>query len=238
MNAATQSLFGLVLLLGACAEEPAVMRGQLTIDQGTSEPAVGATVTILTEELTEVGAVTADELGAFEVEVPRGKRIFVEVGGADLVPAAFLAEIGDADLVEVPDQLLWAVSTETRDTWRQRFNGCPGADGTGGFMVGQALGWLGGTENAPVWPTTYVEAFGPDGSELSACYLERKGVAYDPYAENVGASGYFGMFEMSGFYLLDLTFPVSDDGLQIDTYPLYVPEGGIVTRFPSWVSPF
>ena len=46
------------------------------------------------------------------------------------------------------------------------------------------------------------------------------------------------MFEMSGFYLLDLTFPVSDDGLQIDTYPLYVPEGGIVTRFPSWVSPF
>lgn len=223
------------LLLAGCTAEPVLVEGRVLAERNGVEGRPGAEVTLRDRDFEVFDQARTDDEGVFRVEAPRQSEVHLVVGGEELVPTAFAGVSGAADVFTVPDGQLWATTTEQLDGWRASFAGCAGADDGDGVVVGEIRLQFAGSEG-PI-ETTSVAWLEEDGGErrVEACYLGETGLVHDPDAEAVGPSGQFAMFGVAGGpWLLQAGRP-SRDGLVVGTTRIFVPEGGVVTPFPTLV---
>lgn len=223
------------LLLSGCAAEPVIVEGRILAERNGVVGRPDAQVTLRDPSFERVDEARTDADGVFRVEAPRQSEVHLVVDGEGLVPTAFAGVSGVADVFSVPDGQLWSTPEALLAGWRTAFAGCPGAEDGDGVVVGEIRLQFAGSEG-PIEASSVAWLEEEDGEgRVEACYLGETGGAYDPEATSVGETGLFAMFGVAGGpWLLQAGRP-STEGLVVGTTRIFVPEGGVVTPFPTLV---
>lgn len=230
-------------MLAACADPPTVtLRGW--IYEGKDLLAGGlpaADLEFVSFEGDPIGTTRTDAGGAFEMTVPGGSPLFVSVSADGYATSVFPGSVGlDAEQL-VEDHVLFGVSLAELDTLRAQLAGCPDLD-VGGIVYGEVREYgitdpYNGT--SPTASTGQVTVQDGDEAEWSGCYLDEKGIAYDPEAVFTGASGKFAVAGVpTGLHDLVVEVLVGPDLWTQNTYPVRITEGEDVVApwWPLWAS--
>ena len=231
-----------VLLVAACGQSPVSVRGTVTDDiTSKSLPLVGATVSIRNGMGGPVDEATTNGRGRFNLQVPAGQRIYAIVEADDHVPTSFTGGSGFDPVLRVPDGTLFAVPETSLATRLDPFAGCPGLE-SGGVVIGEVrVNNLTDDETGenPLVQPAIVEWL-PDGDStapIEACYLDEEGVAYGPDATLTGPSALYAIPAVpAGLGILSVRYSLVEGGPQTSvSYDAYMPEDGVIARFPTWV---
>ncbi len=229
------------LCLSACGPNDILLRGRVSDDVGDkSMDFDGALVEIREGTGPIVGEAITNSNGRFAVRVPRGARIFAVVSESGFLPTSFTGASGIEPVLRVPEGTLFGVPESTAERYLSLFEGCP-ALRTGAFAVGQVrvenLTIPESGEN-PIVTTARVEWNVRDRETLQACYLNEEGTAYDPTATETGLSGWYLVPDVAvgtGEIIVSYSTIVGAAEIVV-IYPVYMPEDGVIARFPTWVT--
>lgn len=227
--------------LSACGPYDIWLRGHISDDVGEKSLDFDGALVEIREG---TGPVVADTLtnrnGRFNVRVPRAERIFAVVSGDGFLPTSFTGASGVEPVLRVPDGTLFGVPESTAEQYMMLFDGCPAAR-EGAFAVGRVrvenLADSDTGEN-PIVTTARVEWNVRDRETLDACYLNDEGTAYDPTATQTGQSGMYLVPNVAvgtGEIVVSYSTIVGAEEIGV-TYPVYMPEDGVIARFPTWVT--
>jgi hypothetical protein len=221
-----------------CDEQFVDLQGVLVQGpDGDRSPASNATLEALDEDLKVVSETTSHDDGWFRLEAPAGQRTFVQVSGPGLVTASFSGKAGLNPRQRVPTGELFAVSDELLDGWREVWDGCPGADTDGGWMIGevQALGWRHEDGTPMIVEQAVLVVRTQQGDLKTACYLSNDGL-YDPDATQTGISGRFVVPDLPpGRHRAEVTWEFANTPGTTSWFELHVPQGGIAPRWPLYM---
>ena len=195
------------------------------------------TVEVRAFDGTVVDSTTADASGQFSITAPAGQPAFMVVAGPDHIPTSFTVNIGTVDMA-VPDQIIWARRASIHDDIVADFEGCPPDSVGGGMLEGEVRLYLGDIDDPGSEPlvTTAVAYIDDDaGSLVNACYLDEGG-ASDPSATVTGGTGRYAIpGAPEGPTVLVVTYDSGDTLVRTEAL-VYVPEGGTVPGYPTYVS--
>lgn len=230
-----------LILFAACSPGEVRVTGVVSsYPDEKAGPLEGGTVAILTDRGDEWDTDVTDAQGRFDVMAPKGENIFAVVGGDELADASFTGVSGLDARLRVPDGTLYAVPDWQRAEWEALFDGCEGL-GEGGLVIGEVHVFLPGVDPDPttIVTTASVRVEGEDADpELTreACYLDDEGAAFDPDATETGTSGWFAVTAVDeGVQTLVVDTRITQDVSQRAFLTLYMPEGGVVPRFPTYI---
>jgi len=231
----------LILLTAGCAHEEVIsLYGTLLDGPGADAvPLSDAELSVLEDQGEPYASTVTDSDGGFHVDAPGGENIFVEVRGADLVPASFTGVAGLGEQQEVEEGRLFGFSQVGFDQWSSDFSGCPGLEESGSTVLGdiRLYGLLDPeTVEEPLVTSGYAYVRTADGTEYDACYLDDDGTAYDSERTATGASGRYMVAGVpAGAHILVVGYEGAGGVVGEHDYFLWLPDGGISPRFPSYV---
>jgi hypothetical protein len=184
-------------------------------------------------------SVTSSADGEFSIDAPGGQNIFVEVSGTNLISASFTGVAGIGVVQEVEDGRLFGFSELEYQNWTALFEGCPGIEESQAAVVGEIrLFGFADPETGlePLITTGYAWVQDSNGDNYQACYLDDEGTAYDPEAVATGSSGRYAIFGAPvGLSQLTIGYEVAPGTVEDYEYFLWLPQGGVSPRFPSYV---
>jgi hypothetical protein len=230
----------MLLVLVGCdgPRESVQMRGIVTDGPESVVGLAGASLTTIGEDGVPFASTETTATGAFSVDLPAEQMVHAVVEADGFEVSSFGGGSGAMPGLNAEVGLLYGVSVEEADQWREMFDGCPGV-GTGAMVIGQVklLDYVSTTSGEPVVVTTaWSRLEDVNGDEFDACYLNDKGDIYDPLALETGVTGKFAFFGLKeGLY----TFTIGYTMLYFEVYEvswqLYAPQDGIAPRLPVWV---
>lgn len=200
----------------------------------------GAQVSLFDGDLNPLSTGTTDGSGNFRLTAPPQVALHLLVEGDGLVPAMFPGESGPVSFI-IPDGQVFAVTEAAAAQQRTDFAGCPGADGTAGFLFGTA--WVELTDpellaESPPDPTAFVFVEETDGTgRRDACYLTDDGSAVADGSERTGDTGRFALFDLEGGPWVLSVARDATEGTAVSKSIVHVPEGGVLARLPAF-TPF
>lgn len=216
----------------------AVMEGTVFDGPSSTTPMAGADLALLEEDGEILVSTVTDNAGYFDVEVPMGVPVHMEVSGDGAVTSSFYGETGYQPLFQVADGELFGLPQSEFDTWEALFTGCPGVGEPGGVLLGEMRVYditsaVDGTN--PLVTTGFVWVENGD-ARLDACYLDDEGLAYDPSTDRTGDSGRFAIFGIpEGAWDVALAYNPYTGRSTISGHSLYVSEGTVAPLLPAWV---
>jgi len=225
------------LLLGC---DPMVTEVQMTgtvHDAPANEGnAVGeATVTSLNGAGEPFGVATTGSDGSFSVTVPAGAPFFVGVEKDGYVPTAFSGTSGVSDF-DAGAGYPWLSTLDWAATERARWEGCASYTDEGGFVSGQALAIVPGTDDYTSWPPlpdAEMLAYVSGDEALPACYLDDEGVVLAEGA-STGMTGEYAIFGVpAGQVVIELTVARGDGEAGTDLFQFVAFEDGLIPVFPT-----
>jgi hypothetical protein len=231
----------LLLLLFACSSEEVVTLYGTLLEGHNAEavPLGGADLSVYEDQGQPYASTVSEADGSFEVSAPGGQNIFVEVAGDGLVPASFTGVAGLFEQQEIEEGLVFAVTEADYSEWVADFGGCEALDTNTASVIGdiRLYGLLDADSGEEIVVTTgyaYVESL--DGTVYEACYLDEEGVAFDPEAVATGLSGRYTIAGVpAGVHTLVVGYVGAGGVVGEHDYFLWLPEGGVSPRFPSYV---
>lgn len=230
------------LAILGCAEETVTLNGAVYESHSPlSAPLAEAEIRVVDFAGAPLGTAVADGEGYFEVVVPGGDAVFVEVTAEGYAVTPFPGVIGLDPVQSVEDHALYGVSDAERAAWITRFTGCPGADTDRAIVLGEMR--LYGlvdplTGGNPLIGTGKVRVSDGEDGVASGCYLDPEGGVWDPEATVTGESGAFAIFGVDpGLYDLHLEGVVSETVSATQVYPLWIPDRPNVVSpwYPAWL---
>lgn len=238
----------LVPMLAACTDPVRVVGTVMSAPGEGRGLLAGATVKIIDDEGVEFDRATSDRDGAFSVDAPRASTIYAVVEGDGLSPTSFTGVSGYNAKLVVADGDIFAVSTGLRTAWEFAYRGCPGIGDGAGLVVGQvrALEVVDAEtgEHPPLSQAEiHTESQPPPGVprvDAPGCYLDATGDRYDPAATVTNDDGWFAVPSVEpGLHTLVVELHVAPTAVQASFYEVWMPEGGVAARFPTYVeTPF
>jgi hypothetical protein len=227
------------VLLAGCAPLPdtVVMSGAVS-DAPYGEGAVvgGAALEVLDASFETIGTATADDAGAFSVDVPAGVPFFLEVSGDGYVPTSFSGTAGVYDFA-APTGYPWVASEAWLEAIRTDFVGCPTVDDAGVVFTGEVRVDTTGYAytDMPIESTGTARAVLADDTVYDACYLDDDGV-YSADATTVGAKGRFAIFGVpAGPVILDLEYTNPGGDVPVELFQFIGADDGVVPLYPALV---
>lgn len=228
-----------LLLLLACNPLPETVTMTGTVGDtpyGGGGVVGGATVDIADDAQATIDNVTADDAGAFSVNVPAGVPFFVTVTADGHVPTAFSGTAGVFDFA-APEGYPWVASEAWLAELKADFVNCPTVGAAGAVVAGEVLGNIPNTnyEDLPIVPTGSARAFGEGEIEYAACYLDDEGVSVAD-ATQVGDTGRFAIFGVPpGPVVIDVRYVDPNDDEPVQLFRFVAPEDGFVPIYPALV---
>jgi len=226
-------------LLASCVPKPITqvkVSGTVFDGPDSIDPVAGSTVEVRSFDGALFDSTTADTSGRFTVNAPASEPAFMVVNGDLHVPTSFTVNIGTAD-VTVPAHAIWARRASVLDTHHADFTGCDDAESASRSIEGEVRLYLGTIDepgSEPLVNTALVYFEGDDGSLINGCYLDDVGTS-DPDATLTGETGRYAIIDPPvgpGVF----TVAYDANGTQLyNELLLYVPEGGTVPIYPTYV---
>lgn len=231
----------LALSLAACGPREIEIRGVVTSGPGDFQPLAGAEVEIRDSQGESWSVTTTNGDGSFATAGPEASTIFALIGGDGLARSSFTGLSGGGPVFEVADGELFGFRDSERQAWEERFAGCPGAGEPGGIVIGEVRIFELADPVTGVHPTVgtaRAQVESEDGALIwEGCYLDEEGIARDAAADRTGATGTFAVFGVEpGLQFLSISYEVTTDNWAFEDIPVWVPDHGVVPRFPVWVS--
>lgn len=231
----------LVLLpLTACPVKPITevgLTGTVFDGPASIDGVANANVEVRSWDGTLFDATVADPYGQFTIMAPAGQPAFMVVGGPDHVPTSFTVNIGTVDMV-VPEQVIWARRASVHEALFTEFAGCSPEPPGGAVIEGEVRLYLGDVDEQGAEPlvTTGVVYVENEAGELqSGCYLDNAGTSA-PDASLTGETGRYAIFNAPvGPAQLTVTYDTTESLTSTDLL-VYVPEGGTVPGYPTYVA--
>lgn len=256
-RAPSLALLAGVALAAGCTPDPSVSLwgivwdgpGDPTSDDEASGEAddprglAGAEVTFLDDAGLPLTSTTTAEDGAFEVVLPGGYAVFVEVRKEGFATTTFPGVIGLQPEQRVEDHTIYAVPLEDAESLKAAFTECPGATGDGALVYGQvkidglADAVTGGSPSVGTGVATVWGASVEDRAD--ACYFDWSGTRYERKFDRTGPSGRFAVFDVQpGLRTIEVEYEVAPDVWMEQAYPLWIPDDPVVVSpwFPFLVA--
>ena len=229
----------LAAALGACAPKPiteVTLSGTVFDGPDSVDGIPDATIEVRNAAGVLFDAATADRAGGFSVTAPPGEPVFMITNGFDHVPTSFTFNTGSVD-VDVPDGVVWARRAPILEEVHAAFEGCNNATTAQTSIEGEVRLYLGDvteTDELPIVNTALIYIDNGDGTLDAACYLGDDGLSA-PDATVTGATGRYALFDVAeGPNVITVTYDA--DGVSVTTELLvYVPDGGTVPIYPTFV---
>ncbi len=225
-------------MLSGCTPDPTTrVTGTIFEGRRDSDPPLGgADVVIVDSDGAELGAAIASADGSFDVQVPSGTNVFVEVRADGWQPGVFSGVVGLEEELAV-DVRLYPYDPADIDELNTAFADCPGAGSPGGIVVGEIRldGIVNEDTGEQIIVTTGSATVNGLEESFDGCYFDHEGLAFDPTAEVTGLAGFFVVFGVPpGRYDLDVEYEYVSDAFVQQFYPLWIPEEGAVSPwFPA-----
>ena len=228
-------------LLFACSEDVVRLSGIVFDGPGTAAaPLPGAEVSILSpDDASVLASATTDGEGVFSVEVGPGLNLFALIEADGYRPSTFPGTTGLQTEQVVERNALYAMPEADVAALEATFAGC------GGSGVGVTFGEVRIYEIATVedgeHPTTgaaRVHVLTEGGDDVTACYWNSEGTAWDPAALVTGDQGSFVLPGLpAGVHTIEISYDLGAGVSETQQYPMLVLEtGNAVPWFPAWVS--
>jgi hypothetical protein len=232
-------LFLLAASLSACPPKPiteVTLSGTVFDGPDSIDGVPDASIEVRNVEGTLFDTATADASGSFSVTAPPGEPVFMVTNGFDHVPTSFTFNTGSVD-VDIPKNVVWARRAPILDELHAAFEGCDNATAARTSIEGEVRLYLGDVtevDELPIVNTALLYIDNGDGTLDAACYLGDDGQS-DPEATITGATGRYALFDVAeGPRILTVTYDA--DGVSVTTELLvYVPDGGTVPIYPTFV---
>lgn len=231
----------IALLLAACVvgDAPQISVSGHVYDSPDADAGIvaGAGVVALDAYGVEVDAATADDDGAFEVEVAGWDVFHLHFSAEGFATTAWAGTAGETDIV-ADEGVLWARSEADLDALRATHSNCPTAQDAGGVVEGVMRLYIPGQEDndtLPLVTTGVVTAWTVDGVAYTACYLDGEG-ASDAAATSTGETGNFAIFGVpSGPISVELGYTTYGVAAESGWYFVWLPDGGVAPLHPALV---
>jgi hypothetical protein len=230
----------LVMWMSGCPVKPItqVSLDGVVFDGPDSIDGVGSgTVDVRSFDGTLFDSTVTDSTGRFTVTAPAGQPAFMIVSGPDHIPTSFTVNIGTVD-VFVPDQAIWARRATVHDALAAEFDACGAATVPLPSLEGEVRLYLGQIDDPgsePLVTSAVAEVQSNDGSMADSCYLDEDGVSTSS-ATVTGTTGRYAIFDAPvGPGVLTVTYDSSDMSTTTEVL-VYVPEGGTVPGYPTYVA--
>lgn len=222
----------MILVLLACASLPDTITMTGTVwdaPYGEGSTVAGATVTVTDEALTVIDEQTSGADGVFTALVPAGVPFFVTVSAEEHLPTAFSGTAGISDFT-APAGYPWVAPTAFAGDVRAAFAACPTVAAPGAIVAGEIVADVNGY---PPITTASAKLYGPDDTELDACYLDDEG-ASSADATQTGATGRFAIFGVPpGEIVVDIRYATGSGQDPVELYRFFAPEDGFVPVYPA-----
>jgi len=227
-----------ILAMSACGPNDVVVKGIVfSGPDSVDERLPSAKITLYDADGETYDTTRADAKGKFEAVAPEGEYIHAEITASGFESTLFTGVSGLDEVYRVEDGMIYGFPTAELEVWEGLFAGCPGADESGGIVLGEIrmLELSQDGENPLVNGTAEVVSKNQKQT-WKACYLDEEGLAYDPDATTAGPSGRFAIFGIApGTRILTVGWEyIPEVWSYSDTY-VFVQEDGVAPRFPSWV---
>jgi hypothetical protein len=218
--------------------ESVQMRGIVTDGPESVVGLAGASLTTIGEDGVVYSTTKTTSTGAFSVDLPSEQMVHALVESDGFEVSSFSGGSGAMAGLDAEVGLLYGLSIEEADQWREAFDGCAGV-GSGAMVIGQVklLDRVSTTSGDPIIVTTAWSRLEDwNGNEIEACYMDGKGEAYDPLALETGASGKFAFFGLDeGLYIFSIGYTLLYFEVYEVSWQLYAPKDGVAPRLPIWV---
>jgi hypothetical protein len=227
----------LALLMLACIPQaPTVttLRGSVFESADADSFAIGKVgIMVVDPKGQEFDTVVSNADGTFEVTAPLGKRFGVVMSANGYVTTS-ITGYGVTDVVVTADGDLFMRSDDWMEALRGTYEGCPGADDDSAIVEGILRVHLpvpaDEVDTLPVVKTASMTLTNGDAEDDSEAPLPC-------YLDDDGEACHFAFFDApAGWATVGSTYTVEDvevDGME---HPVWVPEGGIASLDPAFVS--
>lgn len=225
----------ILAILAGCAPDESVALWGVVWDgpTGDSPSLPGAEVTVVDDAGEPLAAATTGEDGSFEVVVPGGYSVFVEVRRDGYATTTFPGVVGLADEQRIEDRAIYGLPVDVAEGLFSTFADCPVAAPQGGVVYGQVL--IDGladpiTGGSPTVGTGIATVLGADEeARRDACYFDWSGTVYERKFSRTGPSGQFAVFDVQpGVQTIQVEYEVAPGVWMEQAYPVWIPDDPVV----------
>ena len=229
----------MILLLMACSARLVEVSGVVSdAHSGKSHPVPQADVFSHDWTTELIDQDTSGPEGFFSVMATRGAPLYLHLQAEGYVDTMIWGSTGQEDL-KVERGVVWLQTPEAAAEVETLFAGCPGI-GEGATIEGELRANVYGYDVVDgEWPLVAVgrvQVSTEDGTELSTCYLDDEGLAYNPDATETGQTGRFAIFGVpEGRVQVHTEMGSDGQDLSSQDYVGWMSEGSVLPLYPLYV---
>jgi hypothetical protein len=223
-----------IVVLLACVEEPSdtVAMSGVVLDDRDGDPVGRAEIAILDQAHEPLGNATADDEGAFTVDVPSGESFFLHASADSFVTTGFSGLAGTSDF-SAPAGLPWVARDDYVDDVKFAYDACSTYFMGMGMAIGEVTAVVVQADPStyPQLPGATVLGRGSDGASLPACYAGEDG-KFEATRTTTASNGFFVVMGIApGTVLFEVSVPDGGGGTATDVFELDMPEEGLLPLY-------